>query len=274
MSLHSGLKNDPKSYIFGTTVLGYSGSDSYDINPVLLKAQNGHLFWLLHKSGDENKPASPEVAAILRRSKYPDPIRMDTAIFLGRTPLPIRKYQFKFIPSYNQKEKFGHPSKFVGRVLESICDYKNARSYYNNVIWNSTGSNYLMIEILDLFRHSAVCSFELKDYNAASGSLTMARILLMSYMTRLEKDTLTPAQLKKRILLDQYLLLCEEQALTSSALGKHDEAESDIQEAFKCLESLDWDINTKSSVKSRLLLNRCNIRLNSLEQGKQDIGEY
>ena len=275
-SIYSGLREWKEQLLINildthtVVFLGYSGSDSYDINPVLLSHPSPHLLWVMHKTGDVEKPIPPEVKAILSKSVYKKPVQTDTAEFLGGTCLPRRTFQFKFTPTYEIPKHHGHPSKFVGRVLESVYDYKAAKAYYTEVIWSSTGSNYFMIDIIDLFRHRAVCCYELGEYSAALGSLTMAKGLLADYMRRMENDPQTPKDVMKRISLDQYLLLNEEEALVRSALGEHETAREHIQVAFNCLEALDWDENTKSSVKSRLMLNRCTIQAKSNEVGYGD----
>lgn len=261
---------DQYTFVF----LGYSGSDSYDINPVLYELSNSNLFWVVHKNSDEDKQIPSEVTNILARSKYSNPIQIDTAVFLGGTPQPLRKNKFRFMPTYNLEELW-HPSVFVGRVLEAINDYKSAQSYYEMVLEKSTGSRYLMVEILNLIRSNAVALYELKDYKAASGALLMGWMVLSSYIKRMEADKYTPEKLKRDIILDQCLLMAEEQSIIDSELGKKESAFENLEMAFKCLKSMDCEEITKLSIESRLLLNRCSIKLKLLDkQHVLDHSEY
>lgn len=279
-SIYSGLETWKKNILlklleqYTFVFLGYSGYDSYDINPIFYELSNSHLFWVVHKSSDENKTILSEVTNIIARSKYSIPIQIDTAVFLGGDPLPRRESKFRFIPTYNL-ENHWHPSVFVGRVLESKNDYRSAKSYYEMVIENSTESLYWMVEILNLFRAKAVSLYELKEYQAASGTLLMAKMILSGYIKRMEKDGSTPEDFK-HIFLDQLLLISEEEALIDIELGRKDDSLKNIDQAFKCLNYMDCDEGTKLSIESRLLLNRCSIKLNLLEstQNNLDYSEY
>ena len=280
-SIYSGLETwkrhlllkllDNYTFVF----LGYSGYDSYDINPVFYEVSESHLFWVVHKTDNKNKSISSEVLNILAQSKYPSPIPpIDTAVFLGGSPLPRRESKFRFKPTYNLKNHW-HPSVFVGRVLESINDYDDACSYYELVLEKSTGSLYLMVEILNLIRSNAVCLYELKKYEDAKKKLLVGMGLLSHYIKNLQNDESTPEKSKRKIILDQLLLICEELSLNYAELGLKDKAIEYIEQAFNCLENLDHEERSKISIESRLLLNQSAIKIKFLsKQDNSDDKEY
>ncbi len=258
-------------------LLGYSGSDSYDINPLLYEMSNQHLCWIAHKSNDNDEYLSSEVSSMLAQSLYSNPIHIDTAEFLGGSPLPRRKSKFRFIPTYNL-DNLWHPSVFIGAVLQSIDDYKNAQHYYEEVLDKSTWKRYWQVEQLDLLRANAVTLYELGKYKAAEFFLFTAAAVLLDYNNRMKSDGSTPEELKSKIFLDHFLLINEEQSLVYTALGRNEEAIESIESAFKALEGLQkigHDASTQLAVQSRLLLNRSNIKLKILqEQADIDLGEY
>lgn len=255
--------------------LGYGGFDSYDINPILYEYSGSYLFWVAHTSNDEDKPISSEVSSILAKSEYPAPLQLDTAAFLGGKPLPRREKQFKFKPTYDL-ENLGHPSVFVGRVLESVGDYESAMRYYETVLEKSTGSRYWMIEILSLIRAKAVALYELGKYENAEMVLLQATALLVGYMERIESDGRTPEELKREIFFDQSLLIWEELALVQTQLDQMEEAKESIESAFDSLKQLAFSNEvTKLRTECRLLLNRSSIKLDFLRrQDNPDPGEY
>lgn len=262
---------DQYTFVF----LGYGGFDSYDINPILYEYSGSCLFWVAHTSNDEDKPISSEVSSILAKSKYPAPLQLDTAAFLGGKTLPRREKEFKFKPTYDL-ENLWHPSVFVGRVLESVGDYESALHYYETVLEKSTGSRYWMIEILNLIRAKAAALYELGKYENAEMVLLQATALLVGYMKEIELDGSTPEELKWKVFFDQSLLIWEELALVQTQLDQMEEAKESIESAFDSLKQLAFSNGvTKLRTECRLLLNRSSIRLDFLRrQDNPDPGEY
>lgn len=282
-SLASGLPAWKQALLFRLlnqytfVVLGYSGSDSYDISPTLHRVSDKYLYWVAHATRNHDVHLSPELAEMLARSPYSKIVHMDTAEFLGGSPLPRRQVRFRFTPTYNLDNHW-HPSVFVGRVLESVGEYRGAQQYYEEVVEESTPEQYWQVEQLNLLRANAVTSYELGEYQAANHWLQTAQLVLLDYDRRMKADGSTPEDLRSEIFLDQFLLIMEEKALVHSALGDHEDAIESIECAFKSLKALQRIRGygrTQLSVQSRLLLNRSTVQLNLLQEqvGVED-GEY
>ena len=262
---------------FTFVFLGYSGSDSYDISPVLYSNGIPDLCWVVHSGPKADQYISPEVSQILLRSKTSTVVHMDSATFLGGRPLPPRGQPFRLLPTYDLANHW-HPSVFVGRVFDSIQDYESAHLYYEKVLEESAWNRYMTVEQLDLLRGNAAALYEMGRYKESMHYLFVASAVLLDYSKKMKSDPHTPEKMRARIFTDQFLLISEEQALVYSQLEEHDKAFNNIESAFKALETLrqiGFAKRVGLSIESRLLLNRANIVLKKL-RGEDEVvpGEY
>jgi len=234
---------------------GYSGSDTYDINPVLESIQNPHFLWIAHTTEEIDPFIYPELIEILKKSAKSQPVYTNTASFLGIPESEIiRTKRFQLCECYGA-ESYGLPSRAVGRVLEAVNDYKGALDYYNTVIGNYNSDKYFTVDIADIHRSKAVCHYELKQYEDAKGALNILWLILSEYADRGKNESAEFKDKLKNILNDQFLLYFEELALVSAALNEKDSAFSNISKAINFWESWKSDEHTKASCYSRLLLN-------------------
>ena len=250
--------------------LGYSGSDSYDINPLLFEMRKEHLYWIAHTQGATPPWIAPEVLNILACSRAPKPICLDTAVFLGIDPVEGYRRTFRFLPTYDLDKHF-HPSVFVGRVLEALGDYASALDYYLRVKHESTLPKYWMVEMLNIVRSIAVCHYELGNYHTAQLYLLELGTNLAQYVKRMKEDGQTPKEFQRQVIMDQGLLLAEEQALVQAQLGEWDSAFANIEVALSYLANQTLDLQKRNTVRSRLLLNRASIAIQAI---RQDPGKF
>lgn len=262
---------------FTLVFLGYSGSDSYDINPALYSKGIPELCWVAHSRSEDDKYISPEVSRLLLKSKASTVVHMDSATFLGGRPLPPRERPFKFLLTYDLSAHW-HPSVFVGRVFDSIQDYESGHNYYERVLEESNWIQYMTIEQLDLLRGNAVALYEMGRYKESEYYLFVAKMVLLDYSKKMESDAHTSKEMRARIYMDHFLLISEEEALVYSELGDHKKALDSMEDAFKALEvlrQLGWGERKVLSIESRLLLNRANVVLKKLSGGDEAVpGDY
>lgn len=249
----------------GLVCLGYSGRDSFDINPILRKKSNQKILWVKHDPTENF-----EINYTLQFSKFREPIIIDTTTFLGETKkLDYNPRNFCFQQVCSKSELF-HPSVFLGRILEAAQEYEAAIKYYENVFWSSTGSNYWMFEIINISRGLAVCNFEINNYEKALAHLNIAKGLLSHYRSSVEKEGRTLLKIEMQIFLDQELLLCEESFLLYGRLNKIDLLKKEEEKLFQLLDMYERSYEAKPNIRSRLLLNRASVRLGLLAKKESE----
>ena len=178
-----------------------------------MRANNDkRLIWVFRKQ--PNPIRYCEAIQTLERSPEAQVIVSDITSFLGeKKELKISKKEFKFKPLFKLTERF-HPSIVLGKILETLCEFEKAIDYYRNVLLLSTGSNYWMVEILDLHRSWAVCYYEIGDYKKALAILSVGVTLLQVYKKRVEKKDGGIVPIEKKLIMEEELLYGEEFMLT------------------------------------------------------------
>jgi hypothetical protein len=261
---------------FGLICLGYSGRDSFDINPVLRRKKEQRILWVNHKTANSaTSSTNSEINHTLQFSQFKVPVEIDTTTFLGKTQdLKRNSEVFQFNQVYSISENC-HPSIFIGKVLENIQDYSTAKNYYFQVLLQSTGEHYFMSEIIDMNRALAVCHYELGEYNNALFFLKVGRALLDQYCEQLTANGRKPLDFEIEIILKHSILLYEESWLSFAGLKDKEsflEMENLLFDALSQFESL---FGVETAMHSRLMLNRGSMHLDfTTEQNDSETTGY
>lgn len=198
---------------YGLVCMGYGGRD-FDINPVLREKRDQKIIWVNHSPESNNI----EITHTLQFSVFKEPVAVNTTSFLGKmTELELMKGNFRFNEVFSMKD-YLHPSCFLGRLLEYCNNYEAALNYYIDVFIRSTGSKYLMIQIVDIARSIVVCNYELMSYSAAEVYVDICKALINEYKKNLEKNGRIPFDVEKSVILQQELLLSDEACLLYNKL--------------------------------------------------------
>jgi len=236
----------------GLILLGYSGRDSFDINPVLREKSDQRLIWVLRKPSSMNT----EIEHNLLFSRYKDPIIADPTTFLGetRTLDPPLEGSFKFNHVYSLKDLW-HPSVFLGRILEAAQQYNAALEYYKLVLKKSKHENYWTFQIIDIIRSLAVCNYELKKYSLALEILKNCGDMIDQYEKYLRTNSRIPINIEKKIILDQKILLSDEKCLVYGQLNRKEQLVDEEKNLFNLLEEYEHSFGGDHKTRSRVLLN-------------------
>ncbi|MBN2071865.1 MAG: SIR2 family protein [Candidatus Krumholzibacteriota bacterium] len=256
----------------GLVCIGYSGNDSFDINPVLRAGRNSKIAWVFRRQPDPEDYR--EAIQTLEMSPKSQAIVSDIPTFLGeKQKLKMPENDFAFKPVVNLSERF-HPSIVLGKILEESGEYEEAKEYYLNVITLSTGSNYWMVEILDLQRSWAVCYYETGDYDKTLELLSVGQMMLLDYKKRVseKKGGILPAE--KMLILEEELLYGEEFMVTYKMLNNMEKVQSMEKTLFKTLNELEKLSGPQTTHRSRLLFNSISVDFHLVETlGKTDFVE-
>lgn len=242
---------------YGLVCLGYGGRDSFDINPILRKKTDQKIFWIMHTTTESlNNIPNTEIVHTLQYSLYKRPLSIDTTVFLG-TAMELRSnpQEFHFNQVYSLAEG-GHPSIFLGKVLEAIREHEAAKNYYSQVIANSNSDKYAAPEIFDIYRAIAVCDYELGNYEKALDFLTYGKKLLSSYVEYLEKDGEISNAIIGRVILKLIMLFSEESWLVFSKLEDIDNFKEEEKFLEECLDKYESAFGPQYEFRSRFLLNK------------------
>jgi len=250
----------------GLILLGYSGRDSFDINPVLREKSDQRLIWVLRDSSSMNK----EIEHNLRFSRYKDPIIADPTTFLGETmTLDVPpEGSFKFNQVYSLRDLW-HPSVFLGRILEAAQEYNAALDYYKLVLKKSKHENYWTFQIIDLIRSLAVCNYELEKYSLALEILKNCGAMIDQYEKYVRSEGRNPLNIEKKIILDQKILLSDEMCLVYGQLDLKEQLADEGKNLFNLLEEYEHSFGDSPRIRSRVLLNNANSNIGRVISKKE-----
>lgn len=246
--------------MYGLVCLGYSGNDAFDITPILREKPDHRIVWVFRKQPDLKRYR--EAIHTLQISNSRQIVISDVTTFFGESrEIDHSTTIFKFKPAFRLSDRF-HPSAFLGKALEAAGEYREAINYYAKVLSSSTGSNYWMTEILDIFRAQAVCFYELSDYQKALHMLILGQVLLSDYKKRVKGRGSEILPVERKIIMEQELLFGEEFLLTYQKLNNIDKINEIEPNLLNILNEYEHLFGPQPMHRSRLLLNKCSVSFN------------
>jgi NAD-dependent SIR2 family protein deacetylase len=252
----------------GLLCLGYSGRDSFDINPIIRQMENKKIVWVL-RSLDSSK--NKDIKETLEKSSmFKLPVICNTASFLGATTKfsGPEKSSFKFNKICSLNDGW-HPSVFIGRVLENSrydTAYEAAINYYLYVLNNCDYKKYLPHQIVDMFRSVGVCYFELGDPRTSLKYLEKCNELIIDLEDNKDKRYTNSSY--KYILIDERRLLCEEKINCYYRIKDFSKAQNEEDDLDKIINELKEYYVEKPSDYARSIINISAGRIFRLEKSK------